>query len=131
MSLALATGFAACGDVFAQSGEPVVQETQAIKFSEWCKESLKMHEDYLKFVRAQDAEISSQLAKLKEAPAGKKVDLLVSMVSLIAKHQADQHNLMEKMCKKMSDRMENQECSMMGGMKSMSKKSTTTDEKEN
>jgi gas vesicle protein len=129
MSLALATGFAACGEAFAQSAEPMVQETQAIKFSEWCKESLKMHEDYLKFVKAQDQEISSQIGKLKEASAGKKVDLLVSVVSLIAKQQTDQHDLMEKMCKQMSERMEKQGCSIMG--ESMGKKSTSADEKQN
>ena len=117
------TDFAFCGEAGVKSLEPIAQ---AMEFSEPRKEVVEMHKDYIKCVNAQ--EITAQSGKTKGANAGQKLDLAPLIILLMAQQSG---GLVSVEGKQVSKNMEKREGSMLEEMKSMSKKSTTLDEKQN
>jgi hypothetical protein len=123
LGLAAMTDFAFCGEAGVKSLEPIAQ---AMEFSEPRKEVVEMHKDYIKCVNAQ--EITAQSGKTKGANAGQKLDLAPLIILLMAQQSG---GLVSVEGKQVSKNMEKREGSMLEEMKSMSKKSTTLDEKQN
>ena len=72
-----------------------------------------MHEEFLKLLKTQDAELATQAEKLKSAPEDQKNQILEATLLLMIQQQTAQHSEMEKMVVQMKDSMGKDKCSMM------------------
>ena len=72
-----------------------------------------MHEEFLKLLKTQDAELATQAEKLKSAPEDQKNQIIEATLLLMIKQQTAQHSEMEKMVVQMKDYMGKDKCSMM------------------
>ena len=79
----------------------------------WGEDMVKMHEDFLKLLKTQDAELATQAEKMKSAPEYQKNQVIEATLLLMIQQQAAQHSEMEKMVVQMKDKMGKNECSMM------------------
>ena len=79
----------------------------------WCADMVKMHEEFLKLLKTQDAELATQAEKLKSAPEDQKNQIIEATLLLMIKQQTAQHSEMEKMVVQMKDYMGKDKCSMM------------------
>jgi len=79
----------------------------------WCADMVKMHEDFLKLLKTQDAELATQAEKMKSAPEDQKNQLIEATLLLMIQQQTAQHSEMEKMVVQMKDKMGKNECPMM------------------
>ena len=72
-----------------------------------------MHEDFLKLLKTQDAELATQAEKLKSAPEEQKNQIIEATLLLMIQQQTAQHSEMEKIVVQMKDYMGKNKCSMM------------------
>ena len=72
-----------------------------------------MHEEFLKLLKTQDAELATQAEKLKSAPEDQKNQIIEATLLLMIQQQTAQHSEMEKMVVQMKDYMGKDKCSMM------------------
>jgi hypothetical protein len=79
----------------------------------WCADMVKMHEDFLKLLKTQDAELAAQAEKMTSAPDDQKNQVIEATLLLMIQQQTAQHSEMEKMAIQMKDKMSKNECSMM------------------
>jgi hypothetical protein len=79
----------------------------------WCADMVKMHEEFLKLLKTQDAELATQAEKLKSAPEDQKNQIIEATLLLMIQQQTAQHSEMEKMVVQMKDYMGKDKCSMM------------------
>jgi len=77
---------------------------------------MKMHDEFLKMVKSQDAELASQVEKMKDAPIDQKVTLIQATLTLMIQQQSEQHAEMAKMLDQMKSNMTKSGCQMMQGM---------------
>ena len=63
----------------------------------WCADMVKMHEDFLKLLKTQDAELAAQAEKMKSAPEDQQNQLIEATLLLLIQQQTAQHSEMEKM----------------------------------
>jgi len=135
-SLALALALAIWSPVQAQSAKPaegkMMTEAKMMKHCQEMKEQKqKMKED----MKAQDAELTEQLAKMNSAPEDKKMSLMAAVIT----HMVEQRIIMEARKAKMEEEMMQHmmqhmqmgkesmsPCPMMKGMKDKDEKSAGT-----
>jgi hypothetical protein len=79
----------------------------------WCADMVKMHEEFLKLLKTQDAELATQAEKLKSAPEDQKNQIIEATLLLMIQQQTTQHSEMEKIVVQMKDYMGKGKCSMM------------------
>jgi phosphate uptake regulator len=95
------------------------QTTQASEHSptaeipKWCADMVKMHEDFLKLLKNQDAELATQAEKMKSAPDDQKNQLIEATLLLMIQQQTAQHSEMEKIVVQMKNYMGKNKCPMM------------------
>ncbi len=126
-SLALAV--AVCASFHAQSAEPMEGKGMMDgKMMEQCKEMKAQKQKMAEDIKAQDAELTAQIATMNSAPADKKLDLLAAAFT----HLAEQRTAMNTRKAKMEEEMmaymmqhmqmgkeSMSMCPMMKGMKGM------------
>jgi hypothetical protein len=102
---------------------------------EGCREMMKQKQNMKEDMKAQDAILTEQLARMNSAPEGKKIDLMAAVITHMVEQRIAmdaRHALMEE--EKMKHMMEHMQmggesmsmCPMMKGMKSMEEKSEDT-----
>jgi len=133
-SLALALALAIWLPVRAQSVEPAQEKkiTQA-KMMERCQEMKEQKQKMKEDMKAQDAQLTEQLATMNRARGDKKMDLMAAVLT----HMVEQRIAMDERKGKMEEEMmehmmqhmqmggkSKSQCKMMKGMKDMDDKST-------
>jgi hypothetical protein len=123
-TLALALALAIWSPVQARSAEPAEGKMMMEgKMKEQCQ---KMKED----MKAQDAELTEQVAKMNSAPEDKKMSLMADVIT----HMVEQRIAMDARKAKMEEEMMQHmqmskesmsQCPMMKGMKGMDEKSAS------
>jgi len=132
-SLALALALAIWFPVQAQSAEPAEgKKMMEGKMMEGCKEMKAQKQKMKEDMKAQGDQLTAQIAKMNNAPADKKVDLLAAIVTRMEEQKiavdARKAKMEEKMMKHMMQHMQMgkesmAQCPMMKGMKGMDDKS--------
>lgn len=89
------------------------EHTPPAEMPKWCEDMVKMHEDFLKLLKTQDAELATQAEKMKSAPEDQKTQLIEATLLLTIQQQTAQHSEMEKMVVQMKDYMGKNKCPMM------------------
>ena len=84
-----------------------------VEMPKWGEDMVKMHEDFLKLLKTQDAELATQAEKLKSAPEEQKNQIIEATLLLMIQQQTAQHSEMEKIVVQMKDYMGKNKCSMM------------------
>lgn len=77
---------------------------------------MKMHDEFLKMVKTQDGELTSQVEKMKNAPVDQKVTFIEATLTLMIQQQSEQHAEMAKMLDQMKSNMTKSGCQMMQDM---------------
>jgi len=99
---------------------------------EQCQEMKEQKQKMKEDTEAQNAQLTEQLAKMNSAPEDKKVDLMASVLTLMAEQQiamdAHKAKMDEEMMQHMMQHMQMgkesiSQCPMMKGMKGMDEKS--------
>ena len=90
------------------------------------KDTLQQHEDLLKLIKSQDAELAVQLDQIKSASADQKLDIVTTTLTLLIQQQSAQHNEMQKMLEKAKLQIEKgtwskAQCRMMQDMSNKDK----------
>jgi len=80
----------------------------------WCADMVEMHEDFLKLLKTQDAELATQAEKMKSASDDQRSQVIEATLLLMIQQQTAQHSEMEKMVVQMKDYMGKNKCPMMG-----------------
>ena len=110
----------------SQSAEPVAGEkmTEA-KMVVRCQEMKEQKQKMMAEMKAKDAELTAQVAKMNSAPADKKIDLIAAVVTQMVEQRTAMHMRMEKMQGEMMQHMMQHmqlgkesmlKCPMMQGM---------------
>lgn len=95
---------------------------------ERCQEMAEMREKMMAEMKAQDAELTAQVAEMNDAPADNKIDLIAAAVTHMVEQRTAMHARMEKMQGEMMQHMAQHmqmgkesmaNCPMMKGMKDM------------
>lgn len=89
------------------------EHTPPAEIPKWCEDMVKMHEDFLKLLKTQDAELATQAGKMKSAPDDQKTQIIEATLLLMIQQQTAQHSEMEKMVVQMKDYMGKNKCPMM------------------
>ena len=76
-----------------------------------------MHEDFLKMLKTQDAELASQVEKMKSTSGDQKQSAVEATLALLIQQQFAQHAEMENMVVRMKDYIAKKSCPMMRDMK--------------
>ena len=125
----LALALAVCASFHTQSAEPMDGKGMMDgKMQEQCKTMMAAKQKMVEDVKAQDAELSAQIATMNSAPADKKLDLMAAAFT----HMAEQRTAMNARKAKMEEEMMGHMmqhmqmgkesmsmCPMMKGMKGM------------
>src|ERR1035437_9521561 len=128
-SLALALALAIWSPVQSQSAEPAEGKmmTEA-KMMEQCQEMKEQKQKMKEDMKAQDAELTKQIAKMNHAPKDKKMDLMAAVIThmveqriaMDARKAKMEEEMMQHMMKHMQMGKESMsQCPMMKGMKDM------------
>jgi hypothetical protein len=132
-SLTLALALAIWSPVPVQSAEPAAGKMMMDgKMMERCQEMKAQKQKMMADMKAQDAELTEQVAKMNSAPADKKMSLMAAVIT----HMVEQRIAMDARMAKMQDEMMQHmmqhmqmgkdsmsQCPMMKGMKGMDDKS--------
>lgn len=89
------------------------EHTPLAEMPKWCEDMVKMHEDFLKLLKTQDADLTAQAEKIKSAPENQKTQLIETTLLLMIEQQSAQHSEMQKMVAQMKDYMPKNKCPMM------------------
>ena len=135
-SLALALALAIGSPVQAQSAEPAEGKSMTeAKMMERCQEMKKQKQKMEEDMKAQDAELTEQLAKMNSAPEDKKMSLMAAVlthmveqrITMDARKAKMEEEMMQHMMQHMQMGKESMsQCPMMKGMKDMDEKSADT-----
>jgi hypothetical protein len=135
-SLASALALAIWFPVHAQSAEPAKEKMPMEEMKmEGCKAMMEKKQEMMKKVKAQDAELSEQAAKMNSAPADEKTGLMAGIVTQLVEQRMARDEakakMQEKMMKHMMQHMQMgkesmEKCPMMKDMKDMDEKSGST-----
>ncbi len=105
-SLALALALAIWFPVQARSAEPAEQpkmtEPNGMKC---CQEMTEQRQKMMAEMKAQDAELTAQVAEMNRAPADKKLDLVAAIVTRLVEQRVAMNARMEKMQAEMMKHM--------------------------
>jgi demethoxyubiquinone hydroxylase (CLK1/Coq7/Cat5 family) len=115
--LIAALAFAVCIAASAQPSDAMIGQPVPPLMPKWCEDMVKMQEDFLKMLKTQDAELASQVEKMKSASEDQKESAVEATLVLLIQQQLAQHSKMEKMVEKMKDYMAKNSCPMMRDMK--------------
>ncbi len=131
--LVLALALAIWTAVQARSAEAAEgKEMTAAKMMEQCQEMKEQKQKMMEDMKAQDAELTEDVAKMNSAPADKKVDEIAAVVNHMLEQRIAMDARMAKMHEKMMEHMMQHmqmggesmsQCPMMKGMKDMDEKS--------
>lgn len=131
--IALALALAIWSPVHAQSAEP--PEGKLMMKGEMmgsCQTMKEQKQKMMADMKAQDAQLTEQLAKMNDAPENRKLDLMAAVVTQMVQQRAAMHARMEKMQEGMMNHMMQHmqmgkesmsQCPMMKDMKAMDDKS--------
>ena len=128
-SLALALALAICSPVHAQSPEPTEGKTMtAATMMERCQKMKQQKQDMKDDIKAQDAQLTEQLANMNRAPEDQKTGIMAAVlthmveqrIAMDARKAQMEEAMMQHMMQHMQMGKESMsQCSMMKGMKSM------------
>jgi hypothetical protein len=131
-SLALALALAVWCPVQARSAEPAEGKTiMETKMMERCQAMKEKKEKMMADIKAQDAELTVQVAKMNSAPADKKMDLMAGILTQMAERRiamdARKAKMEEEMIQHMMQHLQMgrqsiSHCPMMKTMKGMDDK---------
>ncbi len=132
-SLTLALALAIWFPVPSQSAEPAEGKMMTEgKMMERCQAMKEQKETMMADMKAQDAELTAQVAKMNSAPEDKKLDLIAAVVTRMVEQRIAMDARMAKMQDEMMQHMMQHmqmgkesmsQCPMMKGMKGMDEKS--------
>ena len=132
-SLALALALAIWSPVQARSAEPAEGKMMMeAKMMERCQEMKEQKQKMMEDMKAQDAELTEQVAKMNSAPEDKKMSLMAAVITHMVEQRiamdARKAKMEEEMMKHMMQHMQMgkesmSQCPMMKGMKDMDEKS--------
>jgi hypothetical protein len=132
-NLALALALAIWSPVHAQSPEPSKGKPMtAATMMERCQEMKKQKQDMKDDIKAQDAQLTEQLANMNRAPEDQKTGLMAAVLTHMVEHRiamdARKAQMEEAMMQHMMQHMQMgkesmSQCPMMKGMKDMDDKS--------
>jgi hypothetical protein len=105
-----------CATAPAQQSAPMPGHSSPSSIPKWCSDMMKMHDEFLKMVKTQDAELTSQVEKMKNAPIDQKVTFIEATLTLMIQQQSEQHAEMAKMLDQMKSNMTKSGCQMMQDM---------------
>jgi len=105
-----------CATAQAQQSAPMPGHSNPSSMPKWCSDMMKMHDDFLKMLSTQDAELASQVEKMKNAPVDQKEPLIEATLTLMIQQQSAQHAEMAKMLDQMKSNMTKTGCKMMQDM---------------
>jgi hypothetical protein len=105
-----------CATAPAQQSAPMPGHSSSSSMPKWCSDMMKMHDEFLKMVKTQDAELTSQVEKMKNAPVDQKETFIEATLALMIQQQSEQHAEMAKMLDQMKSNMTKSGCQMMQGM---------------
>jgi len=105
-----------CATAQAQQSAPMPGHSNPSSMPKWCSDMMKMHDDFLKMLSTQDAELASQVEKMKNAPVDQKETLIEATLTLMIQQQSAQHAEMAKMLDQMKSNMTKSGCQMMQDM---------------
>ena len=127
--LALALTLAIWSPIRARAAEPAGGEVMTeATMMEQCKAMQEQKQKMREEMKAQDAQLTEQLAQMNSAPADKKLDLLAAVVTKMAEQRIAMDARMAKMQQEMMPHMMQHmqmgkesmaQCPMMKGMKGM------------
>jgi hypothetical protein len=133
LSLALALALAIWSPIQAQSAEPAKGKTMMEgKMMERCQAMMEQKQKMMAEMKAQDTELTAEVAKMNNAPDDKKVGLMAAILSQMVEQRtamnARMAKMQEEMMKHMGQHMQMgkeslSQCPMMKGMKDMGEKS--------
>jgi hypothetical protein len=119
--------------VLAQSAEPVDGKNMTeAKMMEQCQEMKEHREKMMTEMKAQDVELTAQVAKMNSAPKDNKLDLMAAVITRMVEQRTAMNERKEAMQEKMMHHMMQHMqmgkesmpmCPMMKGMKGMDSKS--------
>ncbi len=125
-SLALALALAIWSPVQSQSAEPAEgKKMMEGKMMERCQEMKEQKQKMMAEMKAQDAELTVQVAKMNSAPEDKKLGLIAAVVTHMVEQRTVMNARMEKMQEEMMKHMMQHmqmgkesmsQCPMMKGM---------------
>jgi len=126
--LAVTLSCAICLPLKAESTEPKCcsEMSASTQMGSFFKDTLQQHEDLLKLIKSQDAELAVQLDQIKSASADQKLDIVTTTLTLLIQQQSAQHNEMQKMLEKAKLQIEKgtwskAQCRMMQDMSNKDK----------
>ncbi len=132
-SLALALALAIWSPVQAQSAEPAKgKKMTEAKMMERCQEMKEQKQKMMEDMKAQDAQLTEQVAEMNSAPEDKKMSLMAAVITHMVEQRiamdARKAKMEEEMMKHMMEHMQMgkesmSQCPMMKGMKGMDEKS--------
>jgi hypothetical protein len=105
-----------CDTAPAQQSAPMPGHSIPSSMPKWCSDMMKMHDEFLKMVKTQDGELTSQVEKMKNAPVDQKVTFIEATLTLMIQQQSEQHAEMAKMLDQMKSNMTKSGCQMMQDM---------------
>jgi len=135
-ALALALTMAIWSPVQSQSAEPAEGKNMTeAKMMERCQEMKEQKQKMMVEMKAQDAELTAQVAKMNSAPEDKKLDLIAAVITRMVEQRTVMHarkaEMQEEMMQHMMQHMQMgkesmMKCPMMKDMKGMDHKSMDT-----
>lgn len=145
LALALAIGnLSACAENRSDAGPAAMSQSAGPaggkmmmddKMMERCREMMQQKQKMMDDMKAQDTQLTEQVAKMNSAPKDKKMRLMAAVITRMVEQRTEMHVRMEKMQEKMMQHMmEHMQmgkdsmapCPMMKGMKDMDEKSMDT-----
>jgi len=130
-SLVLVLALAIWSPVQSQSAKPAEGMMEG-KMMERCQAMMEKKDKMMAEMKAQDADLTAQVARMNRAPENKKLGLLAAVVTHMVEHRTAMNAKMEKMQEEMMKHMMQHmqmgqesmsHCPMMKGMKDMDDKS--------
>jgi len=104
--IALALALAIWSPAPLQAAEPTMGKTMAgDKMMDCCKSMKDQQQKMMAEMKADDVELTAQIAKMNSAPKDKKVDLLATVVTRMAEQRVAANARMEKMHEAMAEHM--------------------------
>ena len=132
-SLALALALAIWSPVQALSAEPAKgKKMMEVKMMERCQEMTEQKQKRMEDMKAQDAQLTEQVAEMNSAPEDKKMSLMAAVITHMVEQRiamdARKAKMEEEMMKHMMEHMQMgkesmSQCPMMKGIKGMDDKS--------
>ena len=128
-SFALALALAIWSPVQTRSAEPAKgKEMMKGKMMESCQEMMQQRQKMMEDMKAQDAELTEQVAKMNRAPENQKLGLMAAVLTRMVEQRTAMNVQMEKMQARMMQHMMEHmqmgkesmaQCPMMKGMNDM------------